>query len=128
MLGVVLLPMACSGRTKVYRVTGRVLFQGRPAAGAVVQFHPEDASDKNLLVPQGQVGPDGSFKLTTYRHDDGAPAGHYAVSVFWAVPSKGGDNFDKILVPERYLNPATSGLSAEVPARAIDLPPFQLSK
>jgi hypothetical protein len=80
------------------------------------------------MVPQGQVGTDGTFKLTTYKHDDGAPPGRYAVSVFWAVSSKGGDNFDKILVPERYTNPSTSGLTAEVPPRATDLSPFQLTK
>jgi hypothetical protein len=112
----------------VYRVTGQVLFQGHPAAGAIVQFHPQDMADKNPLVPQGQVGSDGTFKLTTFKHDDGAPAGRYAVTVFWALPSKGGDNFDKVLVPERYLNPATSGLTADVPMGATDLPPFQLTK
>jgi hypothetical protein len=112
----------------VYPVTGQVLFEGRPAAGAVVQFHPLDQSDKDAPVPVGQVGPDGRFRLTTYVHDDGAPHGRYAVTVFWAVPAKGGDDFDRILVPRRFLNPVTSGLTAEVPERAVELPPFLLTK
>jgi hypothetical protein len=120
--------VSCSGRKPVYPVTGKVVFEGRPAAGAVVQFHPQDKSDKSPLVPVGQAGADGSFRLTTYVHEDGAPAGRYAVTVFWGVPSKGGDNFDRVLVPGRYLNPATSGLTAEVPGRATDLPPFKLTK
>jgi hypothetical protein len=109
-------------------VTGKVVFQGRPAAGAVVQFHPQNKSDPTPLVPVGQVGADGSFRLTTYKHEDGAPADRYAVAVFWGVPSKGGDNFDRILVPGRYMNPVTSGLTADVPQHATDLPPFSLTK
>jgi hypothetical protein len=94
----------------------------------VVQFHPLDKPDKDTPVPVGQVGPDGRFRLTTYVHEDGAPPGSYAVTVFWAVPAKGGDSFDRILVPQRYLNPATSGLRAEVPEGPIELPPFLLTK
>jgi hypothetical protein len=74
------------------------------------------------------VGTDGRFRLTTYAQDDGAPPGRYAVTVFWAVPAKGGDNFDRFLVHQRYLTPATSGLTADVPERATELPPFLLTK
>jgi hypothetical protein len=125
--GAPLLQASCSGRIPVYPVSGKVLFQGRPAQGAVVQFHPQEGTD-TTLAPRGEVDADGTFRLTTYQHQDGAPAGRYAVTVFWGVPSKGGDQFDRVLVPQRYLNPATSGLTAEVPNRAIDLPPFQLTK
>jgi hypothetical protein len=125
--GVFLLPTSCSGRKPVYPVSGKVLFQGRPAKGAMVKFHPQDGSD-TALVPRGEVDADGTFRLTTYQQHDGAPAGRYAVTIFWGVPSKGGDEFDRLLVPSRYLNPATSGLTAEVPNREIDLPPFQLTK
>ena len=72
--GVLLLGAACSGRKTVYPVTGKVLFEGRPAAGAVVQFHPQDKADSNAVAPLGQVGADGTFRLTTYAHEDGAPA------------------------------------------------------
>jgi hypothetical protein len=127
-LGVLLLGASCSGRKTVYPVTGKVLFEGRPAVGAVVQFHPRDQADTKPLVPTGQVGADGSFRLTTYTHEDGAPAGRYAVTVFWGVPAKGGDDYERILVPPRYLSPATSKLTAEVPRQATELPPFQLTK
>ena len=126
--GVLLLGAACSGRKTAYPVTGKVLFEGRPAAGAVVQFHPLDAADGAPVAPLGEVGPDGTFRLTTYAHADGAPAGRYAVTVSWGVPSRGGDGFDRILVPARYLSPATSKLTAEVPAQATELPPFRLTK
>jgi hypothetical protein len=123
-----LLAASCSGQKVVYPVTGQILVAGRPAAGAVVQFHPQDQPGKDAPVPVGHVAPDGRFRLTTYAQDDGAPAGRYAVTVFWAVPAKGGDNFDRLLVHQRYLNPATSGLTADVPERAIEVPPFLLTK
>ena len=125
---VLLLGASCSGRKTVYPVTGKVLFEGRPAAGAVVQFHPQDKADKNALAPLGEVGADGTFRLTTYAHEDGAPAGRYAVTVSWGVPSKGGDGYDRLLVPGRYLSPATSKLTAEVPPQATELPPFKLTR
>jgi hypothetical protein len=126
--GVLLLGASCSGRKSVYPVTGKVLFEGRPTAGAVVQFHPLDRADDNPVVPLGEVGADGTFRLTTYSHEDGAPAGRYTVTVSWGVPSKGGDGFERILVPASYLSPATSKLTAEVPAQATELPPFQLTR
>jgi len=115
----------------VYPVSGTVLFEGKPAAGAIVKFYSADAADKNaknVVIPQGVVGADGSFRLTSYKSEDGASAGSYRVSIFWAKPSKGGDDFDKLLVPPRYLNPGTSGLTAEVAASPTALPPFQLKK
>jgi hypothetical protein len=104
------------------------MFEGKPAANAMVHFHPVDKSKPDVVAPQGQVGADGSFRLTTYRFGDGAPAGKYTVSVFWGQPSKGGDQYDRILVPARYLKPETSGLSAEVPTQATELQPFLLKR
>ena len=126
--GVLLLGASCSGRKTVYPVTGKVLFEGRPAVGAVVQFHPQDKVDTRAVAPLGQVGADGTFRLTTYAHEDGAPAGRYAVTVSWGVPSKGGDGYDRLLVPGRYLSPATSKLTAEVSPQATELPPFKLTR
>jgi hypothetical protein len=126
--GVLLLGASCSGRKAVYPVTGKVLFEGRPAAGAVVQFHALDKAEKDPVAPLGEVGADGAFRLTTYAHEDGAPAGRYAVTVSWGVPSKGGDGMDRLLVPTRYLSPDTSKLTAEVPTQAAELPPFKLTR
>ncbi len=126
-LGMLLLNVACSGRKTVYPVSGKVMFDGKPAAGAVVHFHPSDKLGQPIL-PVGQVGADGSFRLTTYRQEDGAPAGEYAVTIFWGVPNKGGDDYQRILVPPRYLSPETSGLKAVVADHATELEPFQLTK
>jgi hypothetical protein len=126
--GVLLCITSCSSQKRAYPVEGKVLFEGRPAAGATVQFHPLDTNEKEPLVPRGQAGADGTFRLTTYEFEDGAPAGRYAVTVFWGVPSKGGDGIDRILVPARYLSPSTSGLTVDVPEQESKLKPFLLSK
>jgi hypothetical protein len=108
-----------------------VLFEGKPAAGAIVKFYAVDAANKKdgqAVVPQAIVGDDGCFQLTTYSSEDGAPAGKYAVSVFWAKPAKGGDDYEKPLIPARYLNAETSGLTAVVEEKATELPPFQLAR
>jgi hypothetical protein len=122
-----LLGAGCSGEKPVYPVAGKVLFEGRPAVGAVVKFYSAEAADPKFLAPQAVVGDDGTFRLTTYKAEDGAPAGKYAVSVFWAKPSKSGDDYDKLLIPARYLNAATSGLTAVVEEKATELRPFQLA-
>ena len=122
---------SCSANKRAYPVSGKVLFEGRPAAGAIVKFYSVDPADKQGgqgVLPQAVVGDDGSFRLTTYRSEDGAPAGKYTVSVYWAKPSKGGDDYEKPLIPARYLNAETSGLTAVVEERATELPPFQLTK
>jgi hypothetical protein len=122
---------SCSSNKRVYPVSGKVLFEGKPAAGAILKFYavdPADKKDEPALVPQAIANEDGAFRLTTYRSEDGAPAGKYTVSIFWSKPAKGGDDYGKPLIPARYLNAETSGLTAVVEERATELPPFQLTK
>jgi hypothetical protein len=126
--GVALLISSCSSQKRVYPVEGKVLCDGRPAAGATVRFHPTGANEKDPLVPQAQVGADGTFRLTTFEFEDGAPAGHYAVSVLWGLPSKGGDGIERMLVAPRYLNPDTSGLTADIPEQETKLKPFIVTR
>src|SRR5438034_10853524 len=79
------------GGEKLYQVTGKVLYNDQPAAGAVVAFHPKDAKNElTAMRPMGSVQPDGTFSLVTGK-DQGAPAGEYIVTVTWyqEIPRKG---------------------------------------
>jgi hypothetical protein len=67
-------------KPRIYPTEGVVLFEGKPAVGARVTLVPED-SVKNRFLPTGIVGEDGTFKLTTFQPNDGAPAGRYRVSI-----------------------------------------------
>ncbi len=122
-----LLSASCSNHKTVHPVRGKVLVDGKPAVGALVQFHSVEDDPANPLRPQGIVGDDGSFWLTTYSNADGAPPGHYSVSIYYAKPSKGGDGYDMLLVHPRYLKPESSGLTADVPAQPAELTPYQLT-
>ncbi len=67
-------------RRAVYPTEGVVFFQGKPAANARVTLIPVEKS-RDRFFPTGKTGPDGSFKLTTYEPDDGAPAAKYRVTI-----------------------------------------------
>lgn len=80
---------SAAGRRPVYPVEGRLLIEGVPAANAQVAFHPAGDADPTAPRPTGHTGPDGTFRLTTYTANDGAPAGEYVVTVVWpndAIP------------------------------------------
>jgi hypothetical protein len=88
--GVALLLPACGrgSRKAVYPVHGYVFdTNNKPASGALVVFHPleDDASDHDK--PRAFVAEDGSFALSTYEKDDGAPEGEYAVTIEWRPKS-----------------------------------------
>src|SRR5262249_34544943 len=126
------LPLAAScsrDKLPLYPVAGKVFVDKKAADGAIVWLHPVDAPDPSVPKPRGRVGKDGSFQLGTFAGDDGAPAGSYRVTVFWAAPGKGGDENGQSLLPARYQSPETSGLPVVTIAEgANDLPPFQLTR
>jgi hypothetical protein len=121
---------ACSsgGERPLHPVRGKVLYEGKPAHGATVWFHPEAKSESNSARPHAVVEQDGSFRVSTYNTHDGAPAGRYRVSVLWTAPGKFSDDAGKSLLPARYSDPQRSGLPVvEIKEGPNELPPFQLT-
>ena len=98
----------------VFPVRGQVLYEGKPAAGAVVILHSAD-NPTEASRPRGRANANGEFELTTYETSDGAPPGTYVVTVEWKRPSdhpeQGAD-----LLPTIYGDPKTSRLRATVTA------------
>jgi len=101
-----------SGERPLYPVKGAVTVAGKPAKDVVVRFHPLNDSSPYPQPSQALTAADGSFSLTTYRPDDGAHAGEYAVTFLWydvSVDSQGENVFSG---PEkfggRYKDPASS--------------------
>jgi hypothetical protein len=121
---------ACSGskeKAELYPADGKVLVDGKPAHRAIVWLHPVEPSEAPR--PHGTVDRDGTFRLSTYNANDGAPAGSYRVTVFWHAPGKFGDEDGESLLPARYMNPATSGLPVLVISEGSnELPPLKLTK
>lgn len=67
----------------VQPVQGKLLVKGEPAFGAVISFHPVGNTDATAIKPQASVEEDGTFRPNSFGLRDGAPAGEYALTVFW---------------------------------------------
>ncbi len=79
-------------------------------------LHRLDAEGRNLTARTDATG---CFQLTTNEPGDGAPAGHYAVTVEYRELVQEGDEqvrAGRNLLPARYADPATSGIRCEVRA------------
>lgn len=103
----------CSdGRVKLPTapVTGSVTYQGKPlASGRVVFFHPSGHA------VGADLAADGSFKLSAYQGNNQVAVECYASD----APSAGTDRRANMsrrvsLIPERYTNYSTSGLTLDV--------------
>jgi hypothetical protein len=76
----------CGGGSKVYPVRGTVAYpDGTPAkelAGYKVEFEALDAQHEGRGVSaEGEIQSDGSFRLTTFKADDGAFPGRHRVLI-----------------------------------------------
>lgn len=108
-------------------VIGQVLFDDRPLAEAMVIFHPVEGDFRNLIAITTVQG---EFSLTTYRANDGAPAGEYRVTVEFRDWVQEGDEQTRTganLLPPRYASPADSGLRCTITAGENRLEPFRLT-
>jgi hypothetical protein len=101
-------------RRPTHPVRGRILFESTPLANAYVVLN---STSKETRPPRADAftAADGTFSLSTYTANDGAPAGDYKVTVVWRKPfftaeGKLGPN----LLPARYASAETSGLTFTV--------------
>lgn len=127
-----------SNRPKTYQVSGTVTLGGQAVQGATVTFVLDGGGGSSVGTTDAQ----GKYKLTTFGGNDGARAGAYKVTVAKydqgaaatgaagtpasgaidekaynppaAVPEGAPVTGPKNLLPEKYANPATSQLTANV--------------
>jgi hypothetical protein len=97
-------------------VSGKVTYKGKPVPNGTVMFVPAEGP-----AATGEIGPDGSYKLTTYANNDGAVLGTHKVSITALQDTGGGlpeqrSGTPPSLLPSKYLSHDTSGLTAEVKA------------
>jgi hypothetical protein len=129
--GGILAGSGCGRSNGVYTVSGKVLYKGEPATGAVVYFHRKVDGDRlHEHTPQGIVGEDGTFTLSS-PVGEGALPGEYTVLIEWkegAGKLRGrGPGLD---VPDRfrgrYMKVNDPQFTAEVKAQTNRLAPFEL--
>jgi len=121
----VLMTLAGCGREgpETVSVSGIVTLDGNPVAGASVMFMPQSAG----RPATGLTDEEGRFQLTTFGDEDGALVGLHRVTVTLIkttgfLADKDGLSGglapegarEEWIVPQRYSNPETSGLTAEV--------------
>lgn len=105
--------VATTNRKPVHPVRGKVYFDGSPLPEGSIVFHLQ-APDTKRFTRTGDalLEADGSFVLSSYTANDGAPAGDYAVTI------SGTNSFQ---VPARYAKPDTSDLRVTVKTGTNDL-------
>jgi hypothetical protein len=115
------------GRKPTFAVTGQVLDGSKPVANATVVLHPVNESGSDVAKPRGTTKPDGTFTLTTYDGNDGAPAGEYRVTIEQWLAGRP-DEGPSSRLPVKFAKPETSGLTATVTAGPTELKPFVVKK
>jgi len=120
-------------RLAVFPAKGQISFKGQVPVGASVVLFPKTASPKGsdapLVCPRGRVQPDGTFALTSYKADDGAPAGEYAVTLEWHKLGKTPDGQPDLgpnLLPPQFSRPDKSPLIVKIAAGTNALAPIVL--
>ncbi|WP_406694224.1 hypothetical protein V5E97_24445 [Singulisphaera sp. Ch08] len=76
------------GRLPVHPVSGKVSVDGQSESGVLVLLHPSEGSPaaKEGVTPSATTGEDGTFQLSSYEQNDGAPLGGYSVTIQWYQP------------------------------------------
>lgn len=83
------------GKPETVPASGKVMFNtSTPAEGALVVFHPLDPEYEKKISgkPFAKVKADGTFVLSTYGEEDGAPVGEYGVTIDWRGEPKPSKN------------------------------------
>jgi hypothetical protein len=114
LVAAVLISCGCGGgRPKTAAVHGKVTYKGQPVPHGSIVFIPDSAT-----VATGEIGPDGSYTLTTFRKGDGAIPGAHKVVITALEDTRGRGiepgNAPPPLVPRKYMNRLTTDLQAEV--------------
>ncbi len=111
-------------------VQGRVLFQGQPAAGFAVAFHPINEWEGAQFSPSAVTDANGEFQLRSYREGDGAPVGQYKVTFAWPHEVPNPDPDDGPTVVDRlqgvFNDPENSQFTVTVTEGINTVGPFEL--
>jgi hypothetical protein len=120
-LFIILVLSGCSGSPfRVEAVEGTVTLDGQPCADAVLTFVPEDASLGKAAY--ARTDEKGIYKLTAFnggKSNAGTKTGKYIVSILKEKPvrepKEGEIDVPMIsVIPQKYNDAKTSGLTAEV--------------
>lgn len=107
----------------VFPASGQVTLGGRPACGVFVMLHPASGSAAAVagVNPCATTDENGAFQISTYRQNDGAPAGAYAITLrcFQADPEAESAPIPGMTLPSdrfqsKYADPKQSPWAATI--------------
>jgi hypothetical protein len=115
-----------SGGPVTIPIHGEATYNGQPMTDGIVVYIPQDSSIGRQA--SGRIQPDGTFELTTFTKADGVVLGEYDIVVYAYAPhpgepktraeheavAKAGGLKRGFVIPEKYVNPQTSGLQDTV--------------
>ena len=105
--------LGCKRNPAVVPVAGKVLYNDAALPFGTITFQPERGQPGI-----GEIQEDGSFTISTYAADDGAVPGRHRICVSCYEGQRPGRSqrnaSGKLLIPLKYTEVATSGLSADV--------------
>jgi hypothetical protein len=125
---------AIKGKLPLFPVKGKVVMDGQPLAGATLIFYATSDMPRGAAPqrPRAVVEDDGTFQVSTYDNDDGAPAGQYKVTVSWKGATKGLNNEQIADLPEKapesVQKPRSSKLRVEVKEGDNSIPTWDLTE
>ena len=104
----------CGSSQELAPVRGKVTYNGKPLSTGVVMFQPPSGPPA-----RGRIQSDGTFELEMLGEGTGAPLGTNRVRVSSREPladTSTETGLGRLLIPKRYADFATSGLTVEVAA------------
>jgi hypothetical protein len=112
----------------VFPVSGKVSFQGKSPAGARVVLFPATKSGAGAVgvAPTGEVKSDGTFAVSSYDADDGAPEGEYVATIQWNKYDEKLGGFGPNVIPKKYATAATSPVRVSVKGGPATIPPIEI--
>ena len=137
-IGLLLLAGSGCGSPKGYPVSGKVLVNGQPVAGAIVVLTSAANPGTMDKKPSGMTKDDGTFVLNTLTESDGVVPGDYLVTITWPGKPKasgapkglGGGEDERAMTTDqlkgKYSDPQGSGLKVTIKTESNQLPPFEL--
>lgn len=112
-------------KVKVVPARGSVSINGSPAEGVMVTLNPKEGHlDTRESKPWALTRADGTFTLTTYDFEDGAPAGIYDVLIRWPDDPQSFDAID--MLGGAYSKPEKSQWQMTVAKGSPELPPIRI--
>lgn len=112
-------------------VSGKVTWGTEIPEGATVSLLPiERPAEQVGISSTGIVKKDGTFKISSYGKEDGAPLGEYAVVIKWFkfVATEGGGGSGPNVLPSKYASASTTPIKLTVKEGSNEIPPIVIPK